>query len=89
MVEYLTTVRKGDLSKMGYVPTGYYAGMFLGRLFLAEPTFRFGEKRMLLVYSAICIALQLIFWLVPNIIANATALSIMGFFFGPFFATVC
>ena len=74
---------------MGYVPTGYYTGMFLGRLLLAEPTFRFGERRMILIYSAICVALQLVFWLAPNIIASATALSLMGFFYGPFFATVC
>lgn len=73
---------------MGYIPTGYYGGLFLGRLLLAEPTFRLGEKRMVLVYCGICLGLQLLFWLVPNIIANATALSLMGFFYGPFFATV-
>jgi fucose permease len=87
VVEFLTTVRGGELSKMGYVPTGYSGGLFLGRLLLAEPTFRFGEQRMLLVYSVILVALQLVFWLQPNIIASATALSFMGFFFGPFFAT--
>ncbi|ORY71693.1 MFS transporter [Pseudomassariella vexata] len=87
VVEFLYTVRGGDLSKMGYVPAGYAAGLLLGRLLLAEPTFRFGEQRMLLVYSTICVGLQLVFWLQPNIVASATALSLMGFFFGPFFAT--
>lgn len=87
VVEFLTTARGGDLSKMGYVPAGYFGGMFLGRILLAEPTFRFGEQRMLLVYSALCAALQLVFWLQPNIVASATALSLMGFLFGPFFAT--
>ncbi|KAI7924478.1 hypothetical protein M0657_004644 [Pyricularia oryzae] len=87
VVEYLVKVRSGELSKMGYVPTGWNGGLLLGRILLAEPTFRLGERRMLLIYSAICTALQLVFWLVPSIIASATALSIMGFFFGPFFAT--
>ncbi|KAI1862221.1 uncharacterized protein JN550_010377 [Neoarthrinium moseri] len=87
VVEFLTTVRGGDLSKVGYVPAGFSGGLFLGRLLLAEPTFRFGEQRMLLVYSALTAALQLEFWLQPNIIASATALSLMGFLFGPFFAT--
>ena len=73
---------------MGYVPTGYYGGLLAGRLLLAEPTYRFGERRMLLVYSAICVCLQLIFWLQPSIVGSAVALSLMGFFFGPFFATV-
>lgn len=43
---------------------------------------------MILIYFVITIGFQLIFWLVPNIIADATALSIQGFFQGPFFATV-
>lgn len=74
---------------MGYVPTGWAGGVLLGRLLLAEPTFRFGEQRMILLYGVLSIGLQLVFWLAPNIIAGATALSIMGFFQGPFFATVC
>jgi fucose permease len=67
---------------------GSYGGTLLGRIFLAEPTFRLGERRMLLVYSAIIACLQLVFWLAPNIAANVVALSLMGFFGGPFFATV-
>jgi hypothetical protein len=73
---------------MGYVPSGFYGGLTLGRLLLAEPTHRFGELRMLLVYTALCFAMQLIFWLVPNIISSAVVFSIMGFFLGPFFAAV-
>ncbi|KAI0168226.1 major facilitator superfamily domain-containing protein [Pestalotiopsis sp. NC0098] len=87
VVEFLTTSRGGDLAQMGYVPAGYSAGTFLGRILLAEPTFRFGEQRMLLIYSVVCAALQLVFWLQPNVIASATVLSLMGFLFGPFFAT--
>ncbi|KAI0840250.1 MFS general substrate transporter [Hypoxylon sp. FL0890] len=87
VVEFLTTVRGGKLATTGYVPTGYYGGMLAGRLLLAEPTFRYGEQRVLLVYSALCVALQLVFWLQPNIIGSAVALSFIGFFSGPFFAT--
>ncbi|RYO86408.1 hypothetical protein DL766_007845 [Monosporascus sp. MC13-8B] len=87
VVEFLTTVRGGNLANMGYVPTGYYGGLLAGRLFLAEPTYRFGERRMLIIYSVVCACLQLVFWLQPNIIGSAVALSLMGFFFGPFFAT--
>ncbi|KAF3770790.1 MFS general substrate transporter [Cryphonectria parasitica EP155] len=87
VVDYLVDVRGGRLSKVGYVPTGYSAGLFLGRLLLPEPTYRFGEKRALLVFFAMAIGFQLVFWLVPNVIADATALSVQGFFLGPFFAT--
>lgn len=63
VVEYLVVVRSGDLSKIGYVPVGFNGGAFLGRLLLAEPTYRLGERRMVCIYSIICIALELVFWL--------------------------
>lgn len=72
---------------MGYVPTGFWGGLFLGRLLLAEPTHRFGEQRSIMILCLICLVLQLLFWQVPNMIASAVAFSLMGFFFGPFFAT--
>ena len=72
---------------MGYVQTGYYGGAFLGRILLAEPTHRYGERTMILIYTVLCLALQLVFWLVPSIIAGAVAISFLGFFSGPFFAT--
>ncbi|KAM0253632.1 hypothetical protein ACHAQJ_007207 [Trichoderma viride] len=87
VVEYLNQVRHGDLAKVGYVPTGFWCGVVLGRTLLAEPTYRFGEQRMILLYSCACLVLQLLFWLLPNLIASATAYSLMGFFFGPYFAT--
>ncbi|KAI3334300.1 MFS general substrate transporter [Ustulina deusta] len=87
VVEFLTTVRGGKLSSVGYVPTGYFGGLLAGRLLLPEPTFRFGERRMILVYCVACAALQLVFWLQPSIIGSAIALSFIGFFSGPFFAT--
>ncbi len=88
VVEYLVTIRHGQLSKIGFVPAGSYAGIFLGRLFLAEPTHRFGERRMLLLYAGICLVLQLLFWLVPSLTSSIIMFSIMGFFLGPFFAAV-
>ncbi|KAJ5450039.1 Major facilitator superfamily domaingeneral substrate transporter [Penicillium daleae] len=87
MVEYLVNVRNGDVKDMGYVPAGYYGGGFLGRLLLAEPTHRLGERRMIFIYAVVCLGLQLAFWLVPNIITEAVAVSLLGFFAGPFFAT--
>ncbi|KAI1351726.1 major facilitator superfamily domain-containing protein [Xylaria sp. FL0043] len=87
VVEFLTTVRGGKLSNVGYVPTGFYGGVLAGRLLLPEPTFRFGERRMILAYSIACAALQLVFWLQPSIVGSAIALSFIGFFSGPFFAT--
>jgi fucose permease len=88
VVEYLVRVRHGNLANIGYVPAGSYGGLFLGRLLLAEPTHRFGERLMLSAYAFICLVLQLVFWLVPNLISSIVVFSVMGFFLGPFFAAV-
>lgn len=63
IVEYLVEIRGGNIGQMGYVPAGFNGGAMLGRLILAEPTYRLGERRMVLVYVVLCIAFQLVFWL--------------------------
>ena len=63
VVEYLVAVRDGDLSLMGYVPAGFNGGALLGRVLLAEPTHRLGERRMVFIYCVLALALQLVFWL--------------------------
>ncbi|KAF1848958.1 MFS general substrate transporter [Cucurbitaria berberidis CBS 394.84] len=87
VVEYLIQARNGHLPDVGYVPAGLWGGVFLGRVLLAEPTYRFGERRMTMVYCALVLALQLVFWLVPSLISSAVSISILGFFYGPMFAT--
>ena len=87
VVEYLHVVRNGSLSRVGYISSAFYGGTALGRFVLAEPTFRFGEKRMLLLYALLSLGLQIVFWRVPNIIVDAVMISLMGFLLGPSFAT--
>jgi len=53
VVEYLATVRHGSLSRVGYISAGFNGGTAAGRILLAEPTFRLGEKRMLLAYAVV------------------------------------
>lgn len=73
MVDYLQIARNGDPGHMGYVLTGFYGGAFLGRLALAEPTYRFGERRMVFIYALLCVGLQLVFWLWVPILSRLTA----------------
>lgn len=87
VVEYLIEARNGKLPEVGYVPAALAGGIFLGRLLLAEPTFRFGERRMTLAYCVLMLGLQLVFWLVPNFISSTVSLCLLGFFYGPLFAT--
>jgi fucose permease len=104
IAEYLVQVRHGDLVHMGFIPTAFNGGCLLGRLILAEPTFRLSGWRMVLIYCIIAVGLEFVFWLyvtalgnrrlvadllsVPNIAVAAVAISLLGFITGPFFTTV-
>jgi len=63
VVEYLVEVRNGDINQMGFVPAGFSGGSLLGRLFLAEPTHRFGVRPMIFAFTILSIGLQVLFWL--------------------------
>jgi fucose permease len=88
VVEYLVQARNGQLPEVGYVPAALWGGILLGRILLAEPTHRYGERRMTLGYCVLILILQLVFWLVPNLISSAVSLCLLGVFYGPMFATV-
>ncbi|KAF4985730.1 hypothetical protein FDECE_16370 [Fusarium decemcellulare] len=85
VVEFLISVRHGSSEKVGYVATGYWAGLTVGRVALADITYKLGQRRMVFAYILIAIALQFIFWFVRNIIVDAVAISLLGFVIGPFF----
>jgi fucose permease len=87
VVEFLIRERGGEASRVGYVASGFWGGLTAGRILLADITFRLGERRMIFVYLALALAVQLVFWFVPSLIANAVMISLLGFFIGPFFPT--
>ena len=63
IVEFLVKVREGNLAHMGYVPAGFSGGGLLGRILLAEPVYRFGERRMIFIFCLLVLSFQLVFWL--------------------------
>ncbi|OGM39926.1 MFS transporter [Aspergillus bombycis] len=85
MVQFIVSVRNGDPKQVGYIASGFWTGFTLGRVALADITHYFGERRMVFVYLALAIAMQLLFCLVPNIIVIAIAACLLGFFMGPFY----
>ncbi|EJU01334.1 MFS general substrate transporter [Dacryopinax primogenitus] len=88
IVLFLTDIRGLPLQTAGYIPTGYYLGTFLGRLFLPHPTHTWlgGEHYMLTIYCLLILCLQLLSWLVTSAISTSVAISLMGLLFGPWFA---
>ncbi|KAF3934558.1 hypothetical protein ABW19_dt0209889 [Dactylella cylindrospora] len=85
VVEFMIEVRKGKPSQVGYIASAFWGGLTLGRVVLAEPTNRYGERRMVLIYTAIAIAVELVFWFVPSIVVGGVMIGLLGFLIGPFF----
>jgi len=73
---------------MSYVATGYWAGITVGRIILAFPAHRWGEKPTILVYNIFALGFQFLFWFVPNIPVDAVSVAFVGFFIGPMFPCI-
>lgn len=83
MISFLEQTRDGDLSRVGYVTSGFWAGITLGRFILSIPAHKVGEK--LFVYGMVVGAavFELVVWLVPNVVGDAVAVAIVGLLLGP------
>ncbi len=83
VISFLITSRDGNLSSVGYVTSGFWAGITLGRFLLTPPAHRIGEKTF--VYGVVVGAavFELLVWLVPNVIGDAISVAIVGLLLGP------
>ncbi|KAL1954860.1 hypothetical protein VTO42DRAFT_502 [Malbranchea cinnamomea] len=59
--------------------------ILLGRVILVFVTPLLGENLTVSLYVAAGVAMELLFWLVPNFVASALAVVIVGFCLGPLF----
>ncbi|KAL4927554.1 MFS transporter [Aspergillus undulatus] len=85
IVEFMMRVRDGSAVQAGLVPTGFWAGITVGRVVLGFANEFLGERLAVTVYLVLAVALELVFWLVPQFIVSAVAVSLIGFFTGPLF----
>ncbi|KAF8187039.1 major facilitator superfamily domain-containing protein [Mycena galopus ATCC 62051] len=84
IVTYIIDVRHGGPSS-GYVSAGFFGGLMTGRVTLLWLNQKIGERRVLYLYSVLAIALELVVWLVPSLIGDAVAVSIVGLLLGPIY----
>ncbi|CZR69988.1 related to tetracycline resistance proteins [Phialocephala subalpina] len=87
IVTFMTNVRHANAFASSASATGFWAGMTVGRLGLSFLTSRLGEYKSVILYLSCAAILELIFWLVPNLIVSAVAVALMGVFMGPMFPT--
>ena len=67
MIDY----RNGDPAHVGYVTSGFWAGITLGRFLLTHIAKRVGEKLFASVLVVGSIVFQLLAWLIPSIIGDS------------------
>jgi fucose permease len=84
---FLTEERHGSTLIMGWVVSGYWAGLTLGRLVLARVAQRVGEKRLIQGCLAGIIVGVLLVWLAPGGAIPAIGLCLTGFSLGPIYPT--
>jgi len=81
---FLMLIRGGGPNS-GYVSTGFFGGLTLGRIILFPITDRLGAVKAIYVYTFVALVFQLIVWLVPSFIAAAISVSIIGIVLGPMY----
>ncbi|KAG0699326.1 MFS general substrate transporter [Suillus ampliporus] len=84
MVTYIIDVRGGGPSS-GYISSGFFGGLMIGRVGLLWVNKKVGERRVLFIYAVLAIGLELIVWLVPSLIGGGVAISIIGIILGPMY----
>ncbi|KII86703.1 hypothetical protein PLICRDRAFT_665095, partial [Plicaturopsis crispa FD-325 SS-3] len=84
IVTFIIRTRDGG-ANAGYISSGFFGGIALGRLGLMWLNRLVGERRILFIYAALVIALEATIWAVPSMIENAVAVSLIGVLLGPMY----
>ncbi|KAH6621186.1 major facilitator superfamily domain-containing protein [Chaetomium sp. MPI-SDFR-AT-0129] len=82
---FMLKVRHAEPFLAGLSSTFFWLGLTVGRVALGFVTGKIGEKFAISLYLVFSVALQLLYWLVPNFAASATFVALLGFFLGPLF----
>jgi fucose permease len=87
IVTFMLRVRKGSPFASGLTSMGFWLGITVGRLVLGFVTARLfkSEKHAVATYLVCSVALQLLFWLIPNFVVSAVMVGLLGFFLAPLF----
>ncbi|EIW55077.1 MFS general substrate transporter [Trametes versicolor FP-101664 SS1] len=87
IVTYVIQLRGGGASS-GYISSGFFGGLTLGRVGLLWVNRKVGERRAIFMYAVLAISLELVIWLVPSLVGGAIAVSFVGVLLGPIYPIV-
>ncbi|TFK20148.1 MFS general substrate transporter [Coprinopsis marcescibilis] len=85
IVSYLLRTRNSNPATAGYVPSGFFAGIMIGRIVWGYITQANADISFLHALVFVALAMQLVIWFVDIVPVNAVALVIIGLVFGPMF----
>lgn len=88
VVQFMIRVRNAEAFPAGMTSVGFWLGLTLGRAILGFVTPLLGVKIAVALYLPATMALELVFWLVPQFYVSAVAVAFQGFFIGPLFPAV-
>lgn len=84
---FLTLARSGPLFFSAWVVSGYWCGLTLGRLTLANLVSRLGVRRLITLCLAGVVLGLLLAWAIPGFWGAAPGLCLVGFSLGPLYPT--
>ncbi|KAG8776883.1 hypothetical protein FRC12_000640 [Ceratobasidium sp. 428] len=90
IVTFLLTERNANPDTVGYVASGFWGGLAVGRLCLGQASPYIGikrEKHLVHVYIGVALLMTVLVWKVPSFVGNAFCTAIIGFVLGPIFPT--
>lgn len=84
IVTFLLDYRKGNPALVGYVASGFWGGLTVGRLLLTSPVHKqIGARRGIIVLSLMAILLVVLIWVIPNAIVEGVLSAFAGVAIGP------
>ncbi|EGN92872.1 hypothetical protein SERLA73DRAFT_172543 [Serpula lacrymans var. lacrymans S7.3] len=84
IVTYVIDVRGGGPSS-GYISSGFFGGLMIGRVALLWVNRKVGERRVMYIYAVVAIGLEFVVWFVPSLVGGAVSVAIIGVFLGPMY----
>ncbi|KAG1840110.1 MFS general substrate transporter [Suillus tomentosus] len=87
IVTYIIDVRGGGPSS-GYVSSGFFGGLMVGRVALLWLNKKIGERLALFIYTVLAIITDFIVWFVPSLIGDAIVVCVIGMLLGPMYPII-
>ncbi|TEB30490.1 MFS general substrate transporter [Coprinellus micaceus] len=84
IVTYIIQERNGGPSS-GYISSGFFGGLTLGRVVLLPLNKWAGEHRVFYIYAFLSLGLEFVVWFVPSLVGNAITVSFIGMLLGPMY----